>query len=186
MTPLAISAASIAFNPIFWNVVARAEHKLKLMTRILGPYNGCYLLALTIFSLGLIRDHFYLEALKVAPTSPLLLSLPHKAIGAVFFGLGNLLVVSSMWALGVTGTYLGDYFGILMKDRVTSFPFNVTDNPMYYGSVLSFVGTAFWYAKPLGFVLSAEVLIMYVIALRFEEPYTAAIYAKRDRDQKKK
>jgi methylene-fatty-acyl-phospholipid synthase len=186
MHPVALSAASIAFNPIWWNVVARTEHKLKIMTRIVGPYNGCYLLAIAIFTLGLIRDHFYLEALKTVPASQVLLELPHRAIGAVFFGIGNILVLSSMWALGVTGTYLGDYFGILMKERVTSFPFNVTDNPMYYGSFLSFIGTAFWYAKPLGFLLSAEVLVMYLIALRFEEPYTAAIYAKRDREQKAK
>jgi phosphatidylethanolamine N-methyltransferase len=35
-----------------------------------------------------------------------------------------------MWALGVTGTYLGDYFGILMDEMVVGFPFNVTDAPM--------------------------------------------------------
>ena len=32
-----------------------------------------------------------------------------------------------MYALGVTGTYLGDYFGILMDEPVTSFPFNVSN-----------------------------------------------------------
>ncbi len=31
---------------------------------------------------------------------------------------GQLLVVSSTWALGITGTFLGDYFGILMDHRV--------------------------------------------------------------------
>ena len=84
-------------------------------------------------------------------------------------GAGNILVLSSMWALGVTGTYLGDYFGILMDDRVTSFPFNVTNAPMYYGSTLSFFGTALLYAKPAGFLLTIEVLIGYIIALSFEE-----------------
>lgn len=92
-----------------------------------------------------------------------------KVAAAALFAAGNVLVLSSMWALGVTGTYLGDYFGILMEDRVTSFPFNVTDNPMYYGSVLSFAGTALWFAKPAGLFLSAFVLVMYMIALRFEE-----------------
>ncbi len=33
------------------------------------------------------------------------------AILAIF---GQVLVISSTWALGVTGTFLGDYFGILM------------------------------------------------------------------------
>jgi phosphatidylethanolamine N-methyltransferase len=49
-----------------------------------------------------------------------------------------------MWALGVTGTYLGDYFGILMSEMVTGFPFNVMSDPMYWGSSMCFVGVALW------------------------------------------
>jgi phosphatidylethanolamine/phosphatidyl-N-methylethanolamine N-methyltransferase len=74
-----------------------------------------------------------------------------------------------MWALGITGTYLGDYFGILMEAPVTSFPFNVTGAPMYYGSTLSFVGTALWFGKPAGLLLCCEVLAVYEVALLFEE-----------------
>ena len=74
-----------------------------------------------------------------------------------------------MWALGITGTYLGDYFGILMDEPVTSFPFNITSAPMYYGSTLSFLGTAVLYGKPAGVLLTLEVLLVYLIALRFEE-----------------
>lgn len=40
---------------------------------------------------------------------------------------------------------IGDYFGILMDERVTSFPFNVNENPMYNGTVMIFLGTALWY-----------------------------------------
>ena len=47
-----------------------------------------------------------------------------------------------MYSLGVTGTYLGDYFGILMDDLVTGFPFSVVGAPMYVGSTMSFLGTA--------------------------------------------
>jgi len=90
-----------------------------------------------------------------------------------------------MWALGVTGTYLGDYFGILMDNMVTGFPFNVTDAPMYYGSTMSFLGTAILFGKPAGILLTIEVLIVYVIAMRFEDPFTASIYAKRAKAQKK-
>lgn len=96
---------------------------------------------------------------------------------------GNVLVLSSMWALGVTGTYLGDYFGILMDAKVTSFPFSVTDAPMYYGSTLSFLGTAVWFGKPAGVLLTLEVLAVYLVALRFEDPFTAEIYAKRERER---
>ena len=37
---------------------------------------------------------------------------------------------------------IGDYFGILMEKKVTHFPFNVIDNPMYWGSTIIFGGTA--------------------------------------------
>lgn len=156
---------SIAFNPIFWNIAARLEHRTHIGSKLLGPRLGCYSLAITIFSLGLLRDHLYLAALAESSTSLNLLHLPHRELGSALFGLGNMLVVSSMYALGVTGTYLGDYFGILMSERVTGFPFNVTDNPMYWGSTISFLGTALWYAKPLGVWLTLEVWLMYTIAL---------------------
>jgi phosphatidylethanolamine N-methyltransferase len=90
-----------------------------------------------------------------------------------------------MWALGVTGTYLGDYFGILMDDIVTGFPFNITDAPMYYGSTMSFLGTAILFGKPAGILLTIEILAVYLIALRFEDPFTAGIYAKRAKEQSK-
>lgn len=97
--------------------------------------------------------------------------------------MGNILVISSTWALGITGTFLGDYFGILQEKMVTGFPFNVTDAPMYYGSTMSFLGTALIYGRPAGILLTAEVLVVYLVALRFENPFTGAIYAKRDRER---
>lgn len=91
-----------------------------------------------------------------------------------------------MWALGVTGTYLGDYFGILMDHMVTGFPFNVTDAPMYWGSTCSFAGTALLYNKPAGLLLSAVVFLCYKVALSYEDPFTAGIYKRRDEEEKKK
>ena len=67
-----------------------------------------------------------------------------------------------------------------MDDRVTSFPFNVLDNPMYVGSAMSFFGTSLWYAKPVGIVLSLEVCVMYFLAMFLEGPFTTRIYQMRD------
>ena len=89
-----------------------------------------------------------------------------------------------MWALGLTGTYLGDYFGILMDHIVTGFPFNITDAPMYWGSTCSFIGAALLYNKPAGLALSALVFACYKVALSFEDPFTAGIYKKREREAK--
>ncbi|XP_015426097.1 PREDICTED: phosphatidylethanolamine N-methyltransferase isoform X3 [Myotis davidii] len=36
----------------------------------------------------------------------------------------------------------GDYFGILKEARVTTFPFNILDNPMYWGSTANYLGWA--------------------------------------------
>jgi phosphatidylethanolamine/phosphatidyl-N-methylethanolamine N-methyltransferase len=96
--------------------------------------------------------------------------------------MGNVLVLSSTWALGITGTFLGDYFGILMDDMVTGFPFNVVKSPMYYGSTMSFLGTALLYGKPAGLLLTFEVFLVYLAAKAFEDPFTSEIYAKRERE----
>lgn len=179
---LLYSLGCIAFNPIFWNIVARLEYNTHFLTKICGgARNGCYLLALTIFSLGIYRDIIYHAALENQPTfEPFLNNQLIKGLAIGCFGFGNVLVLTSMYALGVTGTYLGDYFGILMEERVTGFPFNINDNPMYNGSTLCFLGTALWYAKPTGILVSVLVFIMYKIALFFEEPFTAKIYAAKN------
>lgn len=175
------------FNPTFWNIAARSEYHNKTITKLAGgkPLYGCYALAVTIFSIGLIRDALYERALRAQPTHTLLEGFVPQALAVGLVASGNVLVLSSMWALGITGTYLGDYFGILMDDIVTGFPFNVSGSPMYYGSTMSFVGTALWFGKPAGLVLSALVLVVYQIALAFEDPFTAEIYKKREREQKK-
>jgi len=89
-----------------------------------------------------------------------------------------------MYALGVTGTYLGDYFGILLDKMITGFPFNATSCPMYNGSTMLFLATSLWKGKPAGLFLTSVVYVVYKIALSFEDPFTAKIYAKRARDQK--
>jgi len=184
---LAIAAAAIAFNPIFWNTVARQEYHNKILTKLAGGNSrlACYGLAVTIFSIGIIRDLLYERALRAQPSHPLLQSALATYIAYGLIAAGNVLVLSSMYALGITGTYLGDYFGILMDHIVTGFPFSVTKSPMYYGSTMSFLGTAILFGKPAGLLLTVEVLLVYLVALRFEDPFTAAIYAKREKAQSK-
>ncbi|KAL1975632.1 hypothetical protein VTN31DRAFT_4024 [Thermomyces dupontii] len=179
-----IAALSIAFNPIFWNIAARTEYNTRLLTKIFrSPYTGCYALGITIFSLGILRDSLYHKALA---DQPYYAPVHQPYLAYVLFAIGNVLVLSSMWALGFTGTYLGDYFGILMDAPVTGFPFNISGAPMYWGSTMSFLAVALYYGKVAGLVLTAEVFVMYWLALRWEDPFTAEIYAKRDRERAKK
>jgi len=174
--------ANIMFNPIFWNVAGRVEYRSRALTKLAGnnAFRACTGFAATIFSLGILRDYLYVHAIEVQPIHPLLESNVFKIIAVLLFLIGNVLVLSSMWALGITGTYLGDYFGILKDARVTGFPFNICDNPMYVGCTLSFLGTALWYASPSGLLLSLAVHVVYRVALRFESPFTAMIYANKD------
>ncbi|KAI8059610.1 phospholipid methyltransferase-domain-containing protein [Gongronella butleri] len=180
-----LALANIFFNPIFWNIAARAEYRTHILTKLAcgSAFVGCAVLAVSIFSLGILRDYLYHEALAVQPTLAVLEQDAVKAVAAVCFVVGSTLVVSSMWALGFTGTYLGDYFGILMKERVTGFPFNVTEDPMYTGSTLSFLATALWYASPAGLLLTFVVHVVYRVALKFEGPFTAQIYANKDKKE---
>ncbi|KAJ4205557.1 Phosphatidyl-N-methylethanolamine N-methyltransferase [Fusarium falciforme] len=182
---LLVSASSIAFNPLFWNIVARQEYHNKLLTKLFGGNSkvGCYALAATIFSLGMVRDLIYKSAIAEQPSHPLLDSVYVQAAALTLFAVGNVLVVTSTWRLGITGTFLGDYFGILMDEMVTGFPFNVTSSPMYTGSTMSFLATALYFGKPAGILLTVWVYIVYKIALLYEDPFTSEIYAKRERER---
>lgn len=155
------------------------------MTKLFGGNRkaACYGLAVTIFSLGLARDWLYKTALSDQPAHPLLQTENVKLASYGLFAFGNLLVISSTLRLGITGTFLGDYFGILLDEMVTGFPFNVTSSPMYTGSTLSFLATALYFGKPAGLVLTVFVHFVYQIALGFEDPFTAEIYAKRERER---
>ena len=167
------------------NTRSPTEYRTKFLTRIFGGNRqaACYALAATIFSLGLLRDFLYERALRDQPSHP---ALEGPLVNYAAYGLlalGNILVISSTWQLGITGTFLGDYFGILMDSIVTGFPFNVTNAPMYYGSTMSFLGTALLYGKPAGILITIHVLVVYLIAIQFENPFTAGIYAKRDKER---
>lgn len=187
VTPeLKYAVLTIVFNPTFWNIAARLEYNTHAITKLAGgsAKYGCYLLAATIFSLGIYRDHVYHNALQLQPTfQPLVDSQIIRALAYLTFAFGNVLVLSSMYKLGITGTYLGDYFGILMDERVTGFPFNINDNPMYNGSTLCFLGTALYYGKPAGIAVAGLVFVMYKVALLFEEPFTAKIYANKAKNE---
>ena len=144
------------------------EYSNKTITKLFGgnSLRGCYALAVTIFGLGVFRDVMYERALRQQPHVP---AFQSSLLAYLFLGLGNTLVLTSFFRLGITGTFLGDYFGILMDEPVTGFPFNVTGAPMYWGSTLSFLGSAILYGRPAGTLLTALIVVVYASALRFEE-----------------
>nr|XP_056722401.1 phosphatidylethanolamine N-methyltransferase [Euleptes europaea] len=170
----------IAFNPLFWNTVARWEHRTRSLTHLFrSPYTACYSLGAVILLLNFLRSHCFAEAMKSQPKLQVLDSLPGYYAGAGLVAIGVVFVLSSFLALGFVGTFLGDYFGILMEAKVTCFPFSVLDNPMYWGSTSIYLGWAVMLASPAGLLLTAVVALCYTIALRYEGPFTEQIYRQK-------
>ena len=151
------------------------------------------------------RPNRYFNALQDQPRVRLLPAPLDTLLPAALFAFGQTLVVTSTWALGVTGTFLGDYFGILMDHRVEGFPFNVLRDPMYVGSTMCFAATALWcvpllalllhgmrlmfhfcrYERPIGLLITLYVYVAYTIALKFEGYATFSCHCVRSADAAK-
>ncbi|ESO83462.1 hypothetical protein LOTGIDRAFT_133377 [Lottia gigantea] len=181
---LLIASGCIIFNPLYWNIVARWECRSRAISRKLGAKVGCSLLAATILVLGIVRDWRFGEAIVTQPRWHVMEQQWIWALGYVTVSMGTILVLSSFLRLGFFGTFLGDYFGILMDERVIGFPFNIINNPMYWGTSLNFLGYAVVQASPVGIILSALVAIVYKIAIIYEGEFTTRIYNEADKNRK--
>jgi phosphatidylethanolamine N-methyltransferase len=198
VTSILCSMAATAALPTWWNIVAQNEYKRHTMEKIFGKYPGAYVLAALIFTFSLGRDWVFQYALRENSEWKIIQENPEDAFqtkfiesafygGAALIAVGGFLVITSFLRLGVTGTYLGDYFGILMKARVTAFPFSHFDNPMYTGATMSFLGASLMANCVAGVFLTAWVFTVYnVSCLYFENPFTANIYAEAAKKAEKK
>ncbi|KAG0634692.1 phospholipid methyltransferase-domain-containing protein [Tuber brumale] len=179
---LFVAMGSIAFYPIFWNILARQEYHKKTLTKLFAGNSRCgsCLLDAAVFGIGLFRDSLCYSALRQQPSLDVLDTDAVKLGALAMFFCGRLLFLMSIWSLGFTGTYnLADYLGIAIANRAGSFPYRLTEAPMYYGSPMAFLGSALWCAKPAGLLLMVEIFTVYKIALKFEDPFTCALHAKR-------
>ncbi|CAF2061366.1 unnamed protein product [Rotaria magnacalcarata] len=174
----------IILCPLVWNIFARLCYALiPKKTSKYKRYIVCYLLTIWIFSFSSYRDYLIRQTIQNQPKFILIddYSQGVEFISVLLFLVGQIFVLSSFYQLGITGTFLGDYCGILMDAPVTTFPFNILNNPMYIGSTLSFFALALYYASPVGILLTIEVYLVYQIALLFEEPYTKWIYEQKNK-----
>ncbi|XP_055263449.1 phosphatidylethanolamine N-methyltransferase isoform X1 [Moschus berezovskii] len=160
--------------------VARWEHKTRKLSKAFGsPRLACYTLGGAILLLNVLRSHCFTQAMLSQPRMQSLDNPAAYHVGLALLGVGGVFVFSSFLALGFTGTFLGDYFGILKEARVTMFPFSVLDNPMYWGSTAIYLGWAIVHASPTGLLLTAVVALIYMVAILYEEPFTAEIYQQK-------
>lgn len=164
-------------NPIFWNAVSRVEYRTRLLSRMAGgPKKGVVLLALFIMILNALRTNLFHSLVETDDELQVLSSPWTVLLGQALVVMGTILVASSTWRLGFFGTFMGDHFGLLLKERVTGFPFTVTENPMYWGSATIYFGYSLQHASLVGILLSLCITLSYAIAIRIEEPFTAMIY----------
>ncbi|XP_072124714.1 phosphatidylethanolamine N-methyltransferase [Mobula birostris] len=176
---------AVAFNPLFWNIVGRWEYRTRSLTRLFGcPFTACYSVAVVILLLNVYRSYSFMEAMKIQPKLQLLDNPAAFYMGFGFLLIGTLFVLSSFFALGFIGTFLGDYFGVLMEAKVLTFPFNIMENPMYWGSTLNYLGLAIMNASPTGLVLTAWVAAVYKVAILFERPFTEEVYRQKEKTLK--
>ncbi|KAK7055083.1 phosphatidyl-N-methylethanolamine N-methyltransferase [Favolaschia claudopus] len=175
---LYICLLSITSTPLGWSFIARNEYRHHTLTKFIGARTACSIFGVVIFLSGLLRDVLYRIALHDQPYYPLPYEI-QTILAWIIFSVGNFLVAASFVRLGFWGTFYGDHFGIVKDKRVTGFPFNVLENPMYFGAKLCFVGAALWYERPAGLLVAAYVHLAYMAVLRLESPFTDMIYAKR-------
>jgi len=94
---------------------------------------------------------------------------------------GFTLVLAAYIRLGLIGTYLGDYFGILLPGKIEGFPFNLTPCPMYDGSSINFLAFAIMHRSIVGGLVAVFVFICYRVACIFEDSFTEKIYANAEK-----
>lgn len=136
----------ITLHPLVWNAIGRFEYYTRLLSRLFfKPIIGVYAFALWIFVAGIYRDLLFVAAIESQRKDNSLGAVEYQLAAYVLMLAGVALVLTSFYQLGITGTYLGDYFGILMNSKVTVFPFNYFSDPMYDGSTMIFMSKALLY-----------------------------------------
>ncbi|CAH1800200.1 unnamed protein product [Owenia fusiformis] len=173
------------FNPFSWVVVGRWEYHTRSLTKFFGSkWIACYLNGAVILVLDCYRDMKIHELLADQPKWSPLQNEFSLYIGYVIIAIGLVFTLSGWYQLGYTGVLQGDYFGIHKEERITAFPFNVLNDPLYVSFDIMALGLAFTNASFLGLLLAVyQTIIMHVTCLA-ENPFTTMIYvekAKRDK-----
>eukprot|EP00045_Choanoeca_perplexa_P023000 m.11593 g.11593 ORF g.11593 m.11593 type:complete len:250 (-) comp9851_c0_seq1:100-849(-) len=172
-------------SPVFWNLIPRylGEPMIKAF--------GSRRIAMLIFALYVMVTSFYREVVFVdaIEEDPVKTFAMFKSLDAFTLDLvtdklgwavtvfGLVLSSSAMYRLGIFGTYMGEFFGVMLKEKITSFPFSHFNNPMYLGSSLFHVGLALQAQSPVGAALALWVFYTYYLAGAYEGPLMQTMYA---------
>ena len=114
------------------------------------------------------REAMALKTLSVAALALVYLQAPLDMLSLAVIAGGILLNVRAAAALGLDRTYYGHEIAGLPAERVTAFPYSLTDHPMILGNVAAFGGTllnpafrdAWWPLAALHVALNLGLLAM--------------------------
>ncbi|GJJ78162.1 phosphatidylethanolamine/phosphatidyl-N-methylethanolamine N-methyltransferase [Entomortierella parvispora] len=179
-----IAILSMILHVANYNVTARFEYNTHGFTKAIGK-NAIYFYAVYLILSALVRDHFI--HLAVGPDAGSFIIFPAAVatvLGAVCFVSGALLNLWTLKSLGIKGMYNGDSFGFLFDAPVTDGPYQYMSDPQYVGTTLSLVGTAIYYQSLIGYVLAADMyIIFWVSVLFFEGPHMNRIYSQKPKTE---
>jgi len=178
-----ISALMIIICPITWNLVARWEFNTKIFSKLAGDNRlAADIFAHILIEMGIFRNYMFSRIIRAQTQFPVDPSLEifFLIIPYLLLITGLSLCFMAYYRLGIHGIYYADYFGILMKEKVTAFPYNILDNVLYVGSMLIFLGSALRYKSPAGLLLTVLACIMYKFASILENPSTELIYSEEN------
>jgi protein-S-isoprenylcysteine O-methyltransferase Ste14 len=171
----------ITINPLYWNTVAQIEYYTSSISKLFCSSKklSVTVLAITIILLNVLRTTMFESAIKSQPTFNISTSF-HIYIGYVLILLGQFLTMSSFYKLGFYATFLADHFGLFTHDApITSFPFSLISDPMYWGSSISYFGIALSQSSPSGLLLTLWIIIIYKLAIIQESKMLRIIYSKK-------
>lgn len=165
-----LSAFHMVWNVLYWNVTSQIQYRTKFFSNIFGKKLAVYLHSISIFLQGLTRNFLFKYVCETSNKyEPLLDNQYITILAYLILAVGVILVSASTYRLGVIGTYNGDAYGYLMSGIITSFPYNLFNAPMYFGSTLNFFYCAVLNRSIAGLVLSALVGVVYYTGTIFEE-----------------
>ena len=172
-------------SPFVWIALARAEYRSRFVSRFFeSREEACAANMLLILGMNYVRTSVMKLSLETQPVMDfepeVVLTMRIFCCAATIIGMG--LVAFSSLRLGLYGTFLGDYFGILKAAPVTGAPFSWMQHPMYHGSALAYAGMFFFNFQPAGLFLAGMVWLGYMANVASEEQFTAMIYAEAKKD----
>jgi phosphatidylethanolamine N-methyltransferase len=148
------------------------QYKYKIISKFTGDdmNRAADCLAYILIHIGTFRNYAFIEGTYKSKALDFgIFNYFVITIGVLSLILGGLLVLFAFRKLGLRGMYFGDHFGFIMKKRISSFPYNYTENPHYNGSFMMYLGFSLMCLSLKGICLTFVIILCYQILFTFFE-----------------